>query len=213
MRHSHILLVFLAGVTLSLAAFYVRDELAAPGLAAGFVVEIPRGLSARGVVDLLAEKNIVRNRHVTIAYLLYTRTYNRLQAGEYLFERPLTIPEVVDKIAKGAVFLHKFTVPEGLTVKETALKWEEQAFGKAEEFLQAAAGAVDLVKTLNEKAVSVEGYLFPETYSFPARTTPRQAIAAMLDRFRETVDRLKRAVPPSSWPRNLHDTTIVASLV
>ncbi len=213
MKRLLILLVFLGGIALGFLAFYIRAELAAPGPASGFVVEIPRGLGARSVVDLLAEKHVIRDRYVTLAYLLYTRSYNRLQAGEYIFERPLTIPEVVDKITKGGVYLHKFTVPEGLTVKDTATKWEEQGFGKAEEFLLAAAGAVDLVRTVNEKAVSVEGYLFPETYSFPARTTPRQAIGAMVARFRQTVERLKQVVPASSWPRDLHDTTIVASLV
>jgi UPF0755 protein len=176
-------------------------------------VEIPRGLGARGVVDLLAEKQLIRNRYVTWGYLLYTRTYNKLQAGEYIFEQPLTIPEIIKKITSGAVYLHRFTVPEGLTVKETAQKWQEQGFGRAEDFLRAAAGAVDLVQGLDEKAASVEGYLFPETYSFPAHTTARQAITSMLDRFRQMVDRLQQTVPRSSWPRDLHDTAIVASLI
>ena len=49
---------------------------------------------------------------------------------------------------QGTVYLHRFTVPEGLTVAEVASKWEEQGFGKAEEFMAAAKESVDLVRDL-----------------------------------------------------------------
>jgi UPF0755 protein len=204
-----IVLVAAAGVL----AFYVRAELKVPSPSAGFVLQIPRGLGARGVVDLLAEKNLIDDRYVALAYLFYTGTYNKLQAGEYIFERPMTIPEVVARITSGAVYLHKFTVPEGLTVKQIAQKWAEQGFGTAEDFLRAASDSADLARAVDDKATSVEGYLFPETYSFPTRTTARQAIASMIVRFRQMVARLEQNVPRSSWPRDLHETTIVASLI
>jgi UPF0755 protein len=35
----------------------------------------------------------------------------------------------------------------------------------------------------------------------------------MVDRFRQVVNRLKQEVPASDWPRDLHGTVIVASLV
>ena len=213
MKRLLVFLVFAGAAVAVVVALYIRYELEAPGPHEAIVLEIPRGLGARGVVDLLAEKNLIRDRYVTFAYLLYTRTYNRLRAGEYNFDRHMTIPEVVQKITSGAVYLHKFTVPEGLTVKETAHRWEEQGFGKAEDFLRAAAGSVDLIQAVDSQATSVEGYLFPETYSFPARTTARQAITSMIDRFREMVERLEQTVPMSSWPRDLHDTTIMASLI
>jgi UPF0755 protein len=213
MKRLFILLFIVAVVVAAFGAFHVRDELNVPGPGKETVLEIPRGLGAQGVVDLLAENNLIRDRYVALAYLGYTRTYNRLKAGEYIFAPYQTIPEIVRKITSGEVYLHKFTVPEGLTVKQTAKKWEEQGFGTAEDFLHAAAEAVDVARTLDEKATSVEGYLFPETYSFPARTTARQAITSMIDRFRLMVEQLRRTVPSSNWPHDLHDTTILASLI
>src|SRR6185436_18148876 len=76
-----------------------------------------------------------------------------------------------------------------------------------------AAAAVELVHRFDDKAKSVEGYLFPETYLFPSHTGPRQAIEAMIARFQQTVDRLQKVVPADKWPLNLHDTAILASLV
>jgi UPF0755 protein len=205
-----VVLIFIAaGVGL-----YVRRELHVTGTPAeGLIIEIPRGLGARDIVGLLKTKNVIQNPYVAFAYIVYSGTKNKLQAGEYLFDHPQTIPEVINKLASGSVYLHKFIVPEGLTVEATAQKWEELGFGSAEDFKRAAASAGDLVRPFDEKAVSVEGYLFPETYSFPKHTTPRQAIEAMIARFQQMVGKLRQVVPEDKWPLSLHGTVILASLV
>ena len=193
---------------------YVRRELRVSGSPAeGLIIEIPRGLGAREIVGLLEAKKVISNRRVAFAYISYSGTRNKLQAGEYRFDHPQTIPEVVNKLVSGLVYLHKFTVPEGLTVEVTAQKWQEQGFGAAGEFVKATAAAVDLVRKFDAKAVSVEGYLFPETYSFPAHTTARQAIEAMLARFQQMTQKLREVVPEDKWALSLHDIVTLASLV
>jgi len=193
---------------------YVRRELQKTGTPAeGLIFEIPRGLGAREVVGLLKRKNVIGNPYVAYAYILFSGFRNRLQAGEYLFDHPQTIAEVINKIVNGAVYLHKFTVPEGLTLEVTAQKWQEQGFGSAEDFKKSAAGAIDLVQQIDDRATSVEGFLFPETYSFPAHTPARQAIQVMLSRFQQMAAKLAEALPQKKWPLNLHDTVILASLV
>jgi UPF0755 protein len=148
-----------------------------------------------------------------MAYVLYKGIRHKLQAGEYQFDRPMTIPEVMDKIASGAVFLHKFTVPEGLTTNAIAQRWQEQGFGAQEEFLKAAAESLDVVRRFDDKASTIEGYLFPETYSFPSRTTAKKAVETMIGRFQQVLGRLKQQVPAANWPLNTRDTVILASLV
>ena len=204
-----VLILIVAGL-----GMYVRRELHTTGSPAeGFIIEIPRGLGAREVVGLLKEKNVIQNSYVAYAYIIYSGLRNKLQAGEYSFDHPQTIPEVINKLASGSVYLHKFTVPEGLTVEATAQKWQEQGFGSAEDLKKAAADAVALLRQFDEKAVSVEGYLFPETYSFPKHTTARQAIEAMIARFQQVIAKLRQVVPEDKWPLNLHGTVILASLV
>ena len=197
-----------AGTTL-----YLQRQLRLPGNPPGLVLEIPRGMGASDIVGLLEEKNVIGNRYVALAYIFYTGNRHKLQAGEYLFDQSMTVPEVVNKLTSGSVYLHKFTVPEGLTVEQIAQKWQEQGFGKPEEFMNDAAGAIDAVRAFDEKAVSVEGYLFPETYSFPSRTTAKQVVEAMVARFRQMAAKLQETVPASDWPLELHDTVILASLI
>ncbi len=177
------------------------------------IVEIPRGAGGREVVRLLHDRNIIQNEYIALGYLIVSGTRTRLRAGEYMFDKSMTIPEVVNKLVNDSVYLHRFTVPEGLTISGVAERWEEQGFGRAEDFTKAAADSVSLIRDLDQESASLEGYLFPETYSFPSRTTARQAITTMVSHFRAVVTRLQQTNPPERWPLNLRQTVILASLI
>jgi UPF0755 protein len=209
-----LLLILIFVIAMGGLAIYARREWRVVGNPAeGGLVEIPHGLGARGIVGLLVGKKVITHRYAGLAYILYSGTRNKLQAGEYLFDRPMTTPEVIDKIASGSVYLHKFTVPEGLTTADIAQKWQEDGFGTSEQFMKAAESATELVRRFDDKATSVEGYLFPETYSFPSHTGPRQVIEAMVARFQQTLSRLQQVLPSDKWPLNPRNTVILASLV
>ena len=195
---------------------YFQQRLKVPhtSSSSGKPFEIPPGLGVREVLKLLHEKDIIADENLALAYIALSGNRKALKAGEYLFEGPMTIPEVIDKLASGGVYLHRFKVPEGLTVAEIGKLWEAQGFGKAEEFATTAASSSTLVQDLagTEKA-SLEGYLFPETYSFPIRTTARKAIEAMVARFRVVLGEMKKRIPANTWPLNDRETLILASLV
>ena len=61
-----------------------------------------------------------------------------LKAGEYRFDRAMTPFEVIDKIARGDVFVISVTFPEGLTIAEMAKIFESHGLGTAASFVQAA---------------------------------------------------------------------------
>jgi UPF0755 protein len=195
---------------------YFRQRLRVPhtSSSSGKPFEIPPGLGVRQVVKLLHEKDIIADENLALAYIVLSGNRKGLKAGEYLFDGPMTTAEVIDKLSSGGIYLRHFKVPEGLTVAEIAALWEAQGFGKSAEFATAATSSASLVQDLagTEKA-SLEGYLFPETYSFPIRTTPRKAIEAMVTRFRMVLDNMKKRIPANSWPLNERETLILASLV
>src|SRR5499433_1635162 len=207
-------MVLILVIALTGLAIHARREWRVVGNPAeGGLVEIPHGLGARGIVGLLAGKKVITNRYAALAYIFYSGNRNKLQAGEYLFYRPMTAPEVIDKIASGSVYLHKFTVPEGLTTAAIAQKWQEDGFGTAEQFMKAAEDSTELVRGFDVRATSVEGYLFPETYSFSKDTSARQVIETMVARFQQTLGHLQQVLPSDKWPLNPRNTVILASLV
>lgn len=195
--------------------FYLQPQFHVPHSAGtgAIVVEIPRGAGTRDVVRLLKDHNLISSEYLALGYLAATGDSGRLQAGEYMFDRPMSVSEVLEKLASGRIYLHKFTVPEGMTVRQTALKWEDQGFGSADGFLSAAKDSVALIHDLDADASSLEGYLFPETYSFAVRTTPQQAVEAMVARFHDVIGKLHQMIPPNQWPANLRQSVILASIV
>src|SRR5262245_39716746 len=110
----------------------------------------------------------------------------RLQAGEYRFDAPMTPRAVVEKIVRGDVFLRPVTFREGLTIRQMAEIFEERGFGRAEEFV-AAASKPDAIKEIDPQARDLEGYLFPDTYTLPRRTTAEDLVARMVARFEKAL--------------------------
>jgi cell division protein YceG involved in septum cleavage len=58
------------------------------------------------------------------------RQGRHLKAGEYRFDRAMTPFEVIDKIARGDVYVVNVTFPEGLTIAEMAKIFESHGLGR-----------------------------------------------------------------------------------
>jgi UPF0755 protein len=197
------------------AGLYGRHRLIQPwqGYEGEAVVDIPPGIGSEEIVDRLVRAGVIRDRNLALAWLYFSPYRGRLQAGEYAFSAPIPAPEVFARLADGKVRLYTLTIPEGLRADEVADRWEEAGFGDRGEFLEAAAAALPQVREINPQATTVEGYLFPETYSFPRGTTAASAVRAMVRTFAESLARLEEEIPRSEWPLGLNDMLILASLI
>jgi UPF0755 protein len=114
----------------------------------------------------------------------------RLKAGEYRFASPISPLQVLRKLEEGEERLERFTVIEGWTrwdiaaamarVPELKLRDQDEAMRLMDD--------TSLIRDLDADASNLEGYLFPDTYSFPPDTTPKEVIATMVRRFRQVWD-------------------------
>lgn len=174
------------------------------------VVEIPPGSTAGEIGDLLEAEGIIADRWYFVAYVRLNKLESKLQAGRYELSSELTVPEIADLVVAGKVALTKFTVPEGYRLTEIADAAEAAGLCSADEFL-AACDNGDPKRRVPE-GVSLEGYLFPDTYFFDSGITPGEIVAIMLDRFFEVItyediERIKAS------GRTLQEVVILASLV
>jgi UPF0755 protein len=149
-------------------------------------VEIPQGAGPAGIARRLAQAGVVRNTLAFRIAVWVTGEGRRLQAGEYRFDHPVSARQVVEKIARGEVYLRPLTFPEGLTMRQMAELYEQKGFGTAAEFL-AAARNVSLVSAIDPAAEDLEGYLFPDTYALPRRATADQLVARMVAGFQKAL--------------------------
>jgi UPF0755 protein len=157
-------------------------------------VEVPPGSGSVAIGRRLTEAGVVQDVNAFRLALWISGSGRRLQAGEYRFDRPMSPRQVVDKIARGEVYVQPITFREGLTIRQMAALYESKGFGEAKAFI-AAASRGELVAEIDPAATDLEGYLFPDTYSMPRKATAEQLIARMVAGFRKalTADIVDRA--------------------
>jgi UPF0755 protein len=179
--------------------------------AAEQLVEIPRGAGAAEIRRRLVDAGIVENDLTMRAALMWTGQAGNLKAGEYLFSRPTSTVDVIDRLVRGDVFTQRITFREGLTIGQMAELFAARGLGDAEAFRQAAANAT-LIHDLDPAARDLEGYLFPETYTIPRTVSAPDLVAAMVRRFRENFpeDMQRRA---SAGGLTVRQVVTLASLV
>ena len=146
------------------------------------IVDVPPGAGPRSIGDRLVTAGVVRDALSFRLGLYLSGQSRRLQAGEYRFDRAMTPMQVIDKLARGDVYVVTITFPEGLTIAEMARIFESQEFGSAAEFVE-AAGDPSPIEALDPEARDLEGYLFPETYPLPRKTPASRLVRQMTDRF------------------------------
>lgn len=155
-------------------------------------IDIPSGAGSTAIGRRLVEAGVVRDDWTFRAALWWTGRSRDLQAGEYLFDRPMAATDVVFKIARGDVHARRITFPEGLTILEMAELFEARGFGTSSQFITAASDA-SAVKDVDTAGVDLEGYLFPETYALPRGTPASRLIGMMVERFLAVYDEELRA--------------------
>ena len=149
-------------------------------------VEIPPGTGTVAIARRLADAGVVHDVNSFRLALWVTGAGRRLQAGEYRFDQPMSARQVADKIARGEVYTHPITFPEGLTIRQMAAIYESKGFGDAKSFIAAAAHG-DLVHDIDPTAADLEGYLFPDTYTLPRRATADQLVGRMVAGFKKAL--------------------------
>lgn len=156
-----------------------------PGLPGGdVIVEIPPGTSTSEIFRRLDRAGVVEDGRLAEVYYRLHRRKTPLQAGEYRFQRPMPIDEVINMMGRGDVVRHAIVVPEGLTVQETFELFWKQGIGGPEAFKAALVGT-ELVPGLTDGVTDLEGFLFPDTYVVTRSTSAAQIVDRMIANFRE----------------------------
>ena len=182
-----VFLVLLLTAAAAGAAVFAWSRLSQPyqGYAGGEqFVEIPAGAGTAAIGRRLVDAGIIRDATTYRLALWLSGDARRLKAGEYRFDRPLTVREVIATMVSGDVYQIQVTFREGLTIAEMAQVFAERQLGEAGDFV-AAARDVEMIRTLDPAARDLEGYLFPDTYALPRKTDAPRLVRMMVERFRK----------------------------
>jgi UPF0755 protein len=149
------------------------------------VVVVPPGAPARAVVRILAQAGVLSHEHTAWLYVRYVRRDGRsFRAGEYAFSGPLLPEQVLEKVHMGQVKLYRFTVAEGLRADEIADVLGKTGLVRADDFLAVARDPA-VASALGLPYPSLEGFLFPDTYSAARGVSARALAELMVSHFKE----------------------------
>ncbi len=151
------------------------------GRAEPYILEVRRGTIPREITDTLAREGIVSNGKLMHWLGRITRSWASIKAGEYSVSAKQSPMEIFSTLASGISVAQPFTVREGNNQFEIAAEFARRGYGTKEEFLAATRdpSLMRMVGLVDPLPSTLEGYLFPETYSFPRRTSATEMVRLM----------------------------------
>ncbi|THB63927.1 MAG: endolytic transglycosylase MltG [Spirochaetaceae bacterium] len=183
------------------------------------IVTIKPGQGTRSITRMLEAEGVIHNGLALEIYARLAGVDTGLQAGRYIVHPGMPAIEILKKIRSGdAVFDHiRVTVPEGWTIADidrhlSAIGlWLPKTFSDAAFNYKVDTSRFPLLADIPE-GISIEGYLFPETYYVLAETSPIELIEKMLTELHKQLptDINQAAL---GMGKNLHQILTLASIV
>lgn len=175
------------------------------------IVLIPEGSTYQQVANILKQEQLIRSRS---AFLLLGKTRDidrKIRPGEYELDASMSPQDILSKLLAGRVILHPVTIPEGYSLAQIAEVLATQQVTDTKEFTKLVRDRT-FISTLGIEADSLEGYLFPETYSFARQTKAREVIKAMVDGLHRVWDSELQA-QAARMKLSLHQVLTLASVI
>lgn len=181
-------------------------------------VTVPKGSSASDIAATLESSGVVPDAQAFLARAKERSLDSQFKAGTYSFTAGMTLDEVIDTIVKGAADTGNLSIPEGYKLTDIAAAVESATQGAvtADDFVAAASDAsvyaADFPFLESAGTNSLEGFLFPKTYSVDENATADSVIRMMLSQFQTEISGLDFSYPESVG-LSLYDAVNLASIV
>jgi len=181
-----------------------------PSYVGPVLLAVAEGERFEDIARGLARAGVIRSAD---AFRLWARLRGRdrdVSWGDYVLQPPMSPRQVLDRLALPPDPVGRITIPEGLTVVETAMLLEANGHGPAARFEAILHDPEFLAQ--EGLGAGAEGYLFPDTYVFPTTVSPERILATMVDRFHQEFEQVlgRRA---QVLGLTSHDLVTLASLI
>lgn len=158
-------------------------------------IEITEGESVTNILQNLLEEDLItqKNYYYAKVYLKLNNLGASLQAGVYNLPKNLTIAELIETLQYGREEEVWITIPEGLRKDEIAQLINNELKNEnfsPERFLALTEDAT-FIQTLDlgVETDNLEGFLFPDKYSFSTEIDAKGVILKLIDNFKTKVTR------------------------
>lgn len=157
------------------------------------VFSIEKGQTVKQIADNLKQENLIKDTSSFIVYAAISGNYSKIQAGEYLISTQMSTARIVSVFAHGEVNKEKLTIVEGWDLRDVASYFKEKNISTEDELYTitgepaqkdepAITGNYSFLSD-KPKNLSLEGYLFPDTYYIDKGDDAQSIINKMLSNF------------------------------
>lgn len=179
------------------------------------IVEVAEGDSFYGILDKLSEEGKIKNKFLVKLYLKICGIKPEVLEGTYKLNKSMTLNEFVNLLTDSNKDKVYITIPEGYTIDDIAENLEENNICNSKEFIDSVKN-YELPKYISNnpnKRYNLEGFLFPDTYSFNKNENADFIIKTMLNRFekvwQEIVEDLNISIPEEEIEKKVNVASII----
>lgn len=160
------------------------------------------------VAHSLDSANVIGSKKILKVAARLKGIDKKLIAGRYDFTGVNTYASVIEKLSEGDVATMTITIPEGLTIWRIASHLQRVLEVDSAEVMRVSKDS-SFLATLG--LPYLEGYLFPETYTFRWGVSVEDILSRFVQMFHEQTDSLWHHTPPNNLSRA--EVMVLASIV
>ena len=175
------------------------------------IIDVSPGRNFSQVSRELQDKGLI---HHAVLLKILVKLYGSpfLKIGEYELSPDLSVWEQFQKLKKGDFYYGKVTFPEGTNHYEIAQLLRAFAWPFFEDFLALCRDKKFIRELTGESLDSLEGYLFPDTYSINKYTEAKELITRMWKQFSQVYSKTIKEQGVYS-PFSRHELVTFSSLI
>ena len=175
------------------------------------LIKIKSGLSVKAIADSLEKYQIINNADDFIFTTKLFGNVAKLKAGAYWLNRKLSPYKAMKLMVEGKVSSVNVVIPEGVTSYQIASIFSKKLEIDSTKFI----GLINnpgIISSYGLNVNSLEGYLFPNTYSFYWGISEEEIINILINEFnRNFIDSLKNIIAEKGW--SVHQILTLASII
>lgn len=175
-----------------------------------FKLEIPKGVGVAWLANHLEKNGVIDNRHIFRAYTWLNKRDVQIKAGEYTLVDVIDIPELVEKVERGAVIQYSITLVEGHTFKDYLAQLTSQS--QLEDALQGMDERA-IMRELGAPGRHPEGQFAPQTYFYQRGDSDFDVLNQAYQRMQTVVAEIWENRDPKIKLNSPYELQILASII
>lgn len=189
---------------------------------ASTIITIEEDTSLGSVVDMLESEGLIQYKFLFKLYAAFSHAEDKIAPGTYALNTEMDYHALVSSMSTSSSTRQEtdITIPEGYTIDQVFALLDERGVTSVDKLRDMAASWDYAFDWLQDRPLGdyhrLEGYLFPDTYTFQLGENPKYVINKMLVNFDAKMDQYmsRFAGDGEAEPEySLHDIVTIASMI